>query len=327
MTRYPARGYSFLRNAFCIGAMAGLFLFIFRGQAMVDQNGNGISDIWEWMYNVTGVNPVADPDKDGYSNLQEALAGTDPANSSSFPHITSIVYSTTNISVIMPCALGKQYQLQSVTTIGATNWVVETNQVARAGTNVTLTVPLTVNMKFYRVGISDVDSDGDGLSDWEEYQLGLDPLNPLSNGQQDGNGNALGDYGYVTNMLAAQNVVTIAATVPTAVQPDAGQVVSSPGQFTITRGGFPLGSITVNLGSGGPGLGFALAGTDYGALPSSVVLASGVSSQTIALTPMANTNLAAPALAQLQLLPGFNYTIGSQSNATVAIYPSITPSG
>ena len=54
---------------------------------------------------------------------------------------------------------------------------------------------------------------------------------------------------------------------------------------------------------------------------------SGVSSQTITLTPMANTNLPTPVLAQLQLLPGANYTVGAQSNASVVIYPSPTASG
>ena len=42
---------------------------------------------------------------------------------------------------------------------------------------------------------------------------------------------------------------------------------------------------------------------------------------------MANTNLPTPVLAQLQLLPGANYTVGAQSNASVVIYPSPTASG
>ena len=57
-------------------------------------------------------------------------------------------------------------------------------------------------MKFYRVAVADVDSDGSGLTDWEKFQLGLSLTNAYSNGQEDGNGNALGDYAYVTNMLA-----------------------------------------------------------------------------------------------------------------------------
>ena len=84
-----------------------------------------------------------------------------------------------------------------------------------------------------------VDSDGDGVSDWEEYQLGLDPLNPTSNGLLDGNGQPLGDYAYVVGKLASQNVVTISATAPTATQPDSGQSATSLGAITVSRGGFP----------------------------------------------------------------------------------------
>ena len=186
---------------------------------MVDLNGNGISDIWEWFYNAYGINPNGDPDGDGFSNLQEAIAGTNPFDSNSYPHIPIVFSSPTNFSVTMPCALGKLYQLQSITNLSGTNWVEETNVEAVSGTNVTLTVPTTSEMKFYRVAISDVDSDGSGLmNDWEKYQLGLDPTNAWSNGQQDANGNALSDYAYVTNLLAAQNVITIAATDPTATR-------------------------------------------------------------------------------------------------------------
>ena len=294
---------------------------------MVDLNGNGMSDIWEWIYNANGINPNVDSDGDDFSNLQEALAGTNPFDSNSYPRIPTMSCSTTNFSVTMPCALGKQYQLQSVADLGGTNWVVETNLVARSGTNVTLTVPVTSVMKFYRVAIADVDSDGSGMNDWEKYQLGLDPSNAWSNGQQDFNGNAMTDYAYVTNVLASQNVITIVATDPAAMQPDPGQSATATGQFTVTRGGFPLNSITVNLGLGGPGIGFAVSNVDYVALPTAVTLAAGVSSQTITLTPLADTNLLAPVLAQLELLPGANYTVGTQSNAAVVIYPSPTAGG
>jgi hypothetical protein len=57
--------------------------------------------------------------------------------------------------------------LQGITALGATNRILETSVVARSGTNVTLTAPTNSTAKFYRVSISDVDSDGDGMNDWE----------------------------------------------------------------------------------------------------------------------------------------------------------------
>jgi hypothetical protein len=305
-----------------------LFTALGASAQMVDMNGNGMSDIWEWVYNAYGINPNSDPDGDGFSNLQEAIAGTNPFDSKSYPNIPIAFSSPTNFSVRIPCAPGKLYQLQSITNLGGTNWIVETNVEAVSGTNVTITVPTASEVKFYRVTISDVDSDGSGLmNDWEKYQLGLNPTNAWSNGQQDANGDALSDYAYVTNLLASQNVITIAATDPTATQPNPGQNSTATGQFIVTRGGFPLDAITVNLDGGAPGTGFAIAGVDYIALPGSVSLGVGVSSQTIKLTPLADTNLPTPVIAQLQLLPGTNYTIGSQSNASVVIYPSLTSSG
>jgi hypothetical protein len=298
-----------------------------RSRAMVDQNGNGMSDVWEWVYNAVGISPNADADGDGFSNLQEALAGTNPFDSNSYPKISVTTYSNASFSVGIPSAPGKVYQLQSVQFLGSTNWVNETNLEATSGNTLTLAVPAEVNTKYFRIAISDTNTDGSSLNDWEKYQLGLDPSNPYSNGQQDANGHAISDYAYVTNMLASQNVITIAATDVAATQPDPGQKTTATGVFTVTRGGFPLDTITVNLGSGGPGIAVATAGLDYSNLPASVSLPAGISSATVTLVPMADTNLQTPVIAQLNLLPGANYTVGSPSNASVVIYPSPTPSG
>ena len=178
---------------------------------MIDLNGDGMSDVWQWLYNANGVSPAADPDGDGFSNLQESIAGTDPFNSNSYPHITFTAYTATNFSVTIPSALGKQYTLLSITNMtSGTNWLIETNVVERSGTNLTLNVVPTAATKFYRIAVSDVNSDGSGLmNDWEKYELGLDPSNAWSNGQEDSNGNPLSDYAYATNLLASQNNITI----------------------------------------------------------------------------------------------------------------------
>jgi uncharacterized protein (DUF1800 family) len=311
----------------CILLGAGLLAFTQAAQAMVDLNGNGMSDIWEWMYGAYGVSPSADPDHDGFPNLQESIAGTNPFDSNSYPRIPLVFPSGTNFMVVVPSYLGKQYQLQSVTP-PSTNWVVESNIVARSGTNVMFSSPITAALKYFRVAISDVDSTGDGLNDWEAYALGLDPTNAYSNGQQDANGNAMTDYAYVTNLLSSQNVITISASDDNAMEPDPGKSSTATGIFTITRGGFPLNAITVNLGPGGSGAGFATAGLDYSNnLPASVTLPVGVSSTNITLIPLANTNLLTPVIVQLDLQPGAGYTVGSPGSASVVIYPSATAAG
>jgi hypothetical protein len=319
----------FRRGLFFAALLSAFFCATNSRARDIDLNGNGMSDIWEWLYNAYGADPNADPDGDGFSNLQESIAGTNPFDSNSYPHIPIVLYAPGYFEVTVPSAPGKLYTLQSTTNPPQGNWLAETNFEAPLGTNmITLAVPAPSGMKFYRVAISDVYSDGTGLmSDWEKYALGLVPGNPWSNGQQDGNGNPLSDYAYVTNLLASQNVVTITATGPTASEPLPGQKSTATGQFTVTRGGFPLDAITVNLGLGGPGFGFATAGLDYTPLPGAVFMPAGTSSATITVTPLANTNLQAPAIAQLRLLSGANYTIGEQSEAAVVIYPSAAASG
>ncbi len=320
----------FRRGFSSLALFSALFGAVTVHARTVDLNGNGMSDIWELIYGASSLPPGGDADGDGASNLMESIAGTNPFDSNSVPKITAIISSGTNVSVSMACALGKQYVLQSVTNWqngAASNWISEASIVARTGTVVTLTAPAGAIPKFFRIGISDVDTDGDGVNDWEEYKLGLDPNNPASNNQLGGTGQPLGDYAYVVGMLAVQNQITIVATDPVANQPDPGQKATDMGVYTVSRGGFPLNSITVNLALGGPGAGFAIEGVDHAALPRSVILAAGVSSTNITLTPLANTNRLTPAVAMLSLLSGTGYTVGAANTASVTINPSQTPSG
>jgi Protein of unknown function (DUF1800)/PA14 domain/Bacterial TSP3 repeat len=295
----------------------------------LDQNSNGMSDVWEQIYNAVAMDPNLDSDGDGVSNLQESIAGTNPFDANSVPKIPSMASSSSNFSVTLPAALGKQYQLQSVqpNISGWTNWTVETTTIARTGTVVTLTAPIGSTPKFFRVGVTDVDTDGDGLNDWEEYQLGLDPTKEFSNNQLDPLGQPMNDRDYAIARMASQNVVTISATDPTCVQPDVGQIAGDLGQFTVSRGGFPLNAITVNLAMGGPGTGYATAGVDHLALPTTVSFPAGVGSTTVSVRPLPHASLLTPVVAQLKILPGTGYTIGSSSNASIIIYPTQTPSG
>ena len=151
-------------------------------------------------------------------------------------------------------------------------------------------------MKFYRVAISDVDSTGDGLNDWEAYALGWTPFNAYSNGQQDANGNAMTDYAYATNLLASQNVVTISAGDPTAMEPRSRKKFGRPPESSPSHAAvFLLNAASRSiLGPGGFGDRPCTAGVDYSNnLPASVTLPAGMSSTNLTLIPLANTNLTA----------------------------------
>ena len=299
-----------------------------RGRAqMIDLNTNGMSDVWEYLYGAYGLSPSGDADSDGAINSVEAVAGTDPFNASSVPKITVGTYTGTNFMVTIPCALGKQYQLQSTTNLGSGAWTTESSVVARSGTVVTLSASATAIPKMFRIGIADVDTDGDGVNDWEEYQLGLDPMNPYSNGQVNKNGMPMTDYEYAVGKLSSQDIFTITASDPVSYQPDLGQTAQNYGQFTVTRGGFPLRAVTVNLGPVSSGPGIATESVDYAALPRTLYFPAGVSSQTISVIPLANTNLLAPVVVTMQLSNSPLYKVGVASTATIVLYPSATPNG
>jgi uncharacterized protein (DUF1800 family) len=179
-----------------------------HAQTPVALSGSTMSPVWESLYGAQGVDPNADPDGDGLSNAQEALAGTDPFNASSAPRMSMFVITNKSATARIMGALGKLYELQGSESIcgnGISNtWITEASLVARTNPIVTLSASANLPMKFFRVRISDVDTDGDGLTDWEEYQLGLDPLNAFSNGQKDANGKPLSDYAYAMRRLNFQ---------------------------------------------------------------------------------------------------------------------------
>src|SRR5437016_826406 len=110
-----------LNNTWPVVALAALLLGPGAVQAqMVDLNTNGMSDIWELLFNASGFAPNADADADGASNRAEATAGTDPSDPNSVAKISTFGSAGGIFSVTMPCALGKRYQLQSAPSLGST---------------------------------------------------------------------------------------------------------------------------------------------------------------------------------------------------------------
>src|SRR6185437_14782851 len=89
-------------------AVAVLAVVSNTGRAqMIDLNHNGVSDVWEWTYGTYGINPDIDSDGDGFLNWQEAIAGTNPFDSNSYPRIPIISNSFGGFSVTLPSAPGK----------------------------------------------------------------------------------------------------------------------------------------------------------------------------------------------------------------------------
>ncbi len=76
---------------------------------------NGLPIAWEMAnFGVTGIDPNADPDHDGQSNLQEYLAGTDPNIASDYLHITSASFGPggTTATLTWTSVLTRNYYIQ-----------------------------------------------------------------------------------------------------------------------------------------------------------------------------------------------------------------------
>jgi hypothetical protein len=73
-------------KAWLLLAGGGLMLNLANSFALIDEDSDGMSDIWERIYETTPGALVTgeDPDGDGHDNLTESIAGTDPHDSKSF---------------------------------------------------------------------------------------------------------------------------------------------------------------------------------------------------------------------------------------------------
>ncbi len=80
------------------------------GRAQIDDNANGLSDVWEAAH-PAGLIPDADDDGDGFKNREEAAAGTDPRDPRSFPHIRELTLDAPGrFTKTWPTVAGVRYQ-------------------------------------------------------------------------------------------------------------------------------------------------------------------------------------------------------------------------
>src|SRR5262249_35722598 len=88
-----------------------------------DTDGDGLPDVWEQQqvppldaHDATGDNgPDGDPDHDGFTNLQEYIAGTNPRDPNSLLKITTIANSGRVIT--WSSVPGKNYQVYATTNV------------------------------------------------------------------------------------------------------------------------------------------------------------------------------------------------------------------
>jgi uncharacterized protein (DUF1800 family) len=234
---------------------------------------------------------------DGLSNLQESLAGTDPFDARSGLRITQTTFGAGTVTLRWPSILGKQYQVFVSTTGAPNSWQPLGALFNGTGSEITAMFNVTAAQKYFRVVASDVDTDGDGLSDWEELKVGLDPTLVATDGTNN-------DYQRIVAALQA-TTSTLTLTENDPVWTSDG--VTS-GTFTITRTG-RLDPLTINLTFSGS----AVAGTDYQTVAQTVSLHFGMNSVIVHIAPLSG----AVSSLGLQIAVGANYQVGAPSNATM----------
>ena len=191
-----------MRRIFAISTLLSA-LCTFQASAILDTNNNGLSDLWERAYNggdlfpidVYPYRPGDDSDGDGWTNEQEAAADTNPFDpnppdglirpdivhipavwiDTDFDEIPDTISTSEAVTITWSTIVGKQYTL--LYSPDLVEWLsVPDETFIGKGSLVSYNYTLDENTKlFWRVKIEDVDSDGDGLTDAEEYKLGFDP--------------------------------------------------------------------------------------------------------------------------------------------------------
>ena len=286
--------------------------FSCTAHADLDADNNQLSDVWQKKFGVGAISQSADSDGDGFTNAEEFLFATNPSDPGSRPHSTFSRPGPDLLFTSWHGEPGKLYELETSTDLAA--W---TRQLRQTGNGKTLSatiegvpgLPL-----FTRVGASDVDSDLDGLSDWDELVSGFNPARKYTEGLgSTSTSNPITDFQRLSTALnATANTITVAAADPAMSEdwPD-------PGRFVIRRSG-NLDKLTVSFSLGGT----ATNGMDYSAPGVLVTIPFGADEAAVPLTPLTDTEAEPLETVTLTLLTGTGYTLGTAATATLNLADS-----
>lgn len=135
-----------------------------------DLNGNGMSDAWESWLGRFDLNPNADLDGDGFTNAVEAIAGTNPFDSTS--RLWSETMRQGNDFVLRwPVIANKFHRAWTSGDLSSWSLAAGTPGIVSGEYRQTFTGALTGPPTFYEARVSNLDTDGDGVSDWAEVNV------------------------------------------------------------------------------------------------------------------------------------------------------------
>lgn len=118
----------------------------------VDNNGNGLPDYWENYYGLAAT-AASDADGDGFPDINEYYAGTDPRDPHSLLRVTAIAYANDGIDLQWQSAWGKLYSISLATETTADYVPARTHIAAEAPRNTATNLPADDLQKYFRVDL------------------------------------------------------------------------------------------------------------------------------------------------------------------------------
>ena len=288
----------------CITAAVMCFAAGALSASAYDVNNDGYRDVWQWTYGVGAPATNLDADGDGLTNGDEHRAGTDPYQSTSVHEVVHGNLATGSLALAWEGKRGKAYDLLAASNLTPLAWTTAASWTG-AATEVTAAPALGGTNLYYSVAVRDLDTDGDGIFDWEEYQVGLNPRTNRSNRASSSNT----DSNQVRNASRGTNWITVGTITPTTREDLPGAAI-----FSVRRTG-RLDRVTVPFSIGGS----ATPGVDYQTLPASVLLELGQREAWVHVTPLPDAVTEVDETVTLTLGTSTNYRLGPSVSATVTI--------
>lgn len=160
----------------------------------------------------------------------------------------------------------------------------------------------TEGKAFFRFDVIQDDSDGDGLTDYEEEVLGLDPQFATTQPRRD-------DYEEAVSRLSNTHVITLGVS-----RPRAYESTGEHAEWVLFRSG-SIEPLTINLSYSGT----ATSGSDFAPLPTSIQFPAGATAVFLPMNPLSDAVLEGQETVTATIEAGEGYDVGAPSEATVLI--------